>query len=172
MGRNSRGGGGPRCGETRKAEGESQAPQGERREPERGQRRAGGTRGGRKESGPSHLASPAAAPPRPDRDLRGVPGGGAAPPTALSGQTRARRAKSGLSCRRPALGGRRQLSPPPAPAAPPPAAAPRSLRLRRACLGRPARAIGGPQEPPDHLTLWEQPGWGHPGDKEQPDSVL
>lgn len=71
-----------------------------------GQRRAGGTRGGRKERSPSHLASLAAARARPDRDLRGAPGGGAAPPKALSGQTRAQRAKSSLSCRHPALGGR------------------------------------------------------------------
>lgn len=85
-----------------------------------GQRRAGGTRGGRKERSPSHLASLAAAPARPDRDLRGAPGGGAAPPKALSGQTRAQRAKSSLSCRHPALGGARDschlplhLPPPP-----------------------------------------------------------
>lgn len=133
-----------------------------------GQRREDGTRGGRKERGPSHLASPAAAPPRPDRDLRGAPGGGAAPPTALSGQTRVERAKSGLSCRHPALRGARDschlpLHLPP----PPPPAAPRALRLP---VGLPGLPLTGHQgslgAPHHHLKLWDQRGWAS-WDKEQ-----
>lgn len=108
----------------RKAEGERRAPPGERRELERGAAPRGWDAGRQEGARPSHLASPAAAPARPGRDLRGAPGGGAAPPLPYLARPGFRELNRASAVGTRLSGGAGQLSPPPAPAAPSPSCSP------------------------------------------------
>ena len=167
MRRNS-GGAGPRCEETEKGRGRETGAAGRE---ERAGERGSAERMGRGEAGRSAALSPGIAggrpgPARPRFKRR--PGGRGRTPTALSGQTRVQRAKSGLSCRHPALRGARDschlpLHLPP----PPPPAAPRALRLPVGLPGPPLTGHRGSLGAPHHhLKLWDQHGWAS-WDKEQ-----